>query len=334
MRYITMDWKKFKKKYVSLNYTIMLLPHSQQQPIHFKIPVWGFGVVFLLSLTITGTALFSAGASHQLRQVEQEKQLLETERQQLSEQKLQIEQEYETLAKINSEQGQNLKTLEQKTDQTIEELKKLTKRENEIRDQIGLEDLDPAAENPSNSISVNSIPYNRSAPEPEYSADIIEKNLELLQSSVSLQSKNYDIISSEIQTRKEAAAAERSRKLSLRSSVVNYALQFVGNKYVYGGNDPNTGADCSGFTKYVLAHAANVHINRSSASQATQGKTVSRENVRPGDLVFYGNGSSVDHVALYIGNGQIVHASSAKTGIKISNWDYRSPVRIANMLGD
>lgn len=117
-----------------------------------------------------------------------------------------------------------------------------------------------------------------------------------------------------------------------RNRVVDYALQFVGNRYVYGGNDPNTGVDCSGFTRYVLQRAAGVNINRTAASQATQGRTVSSSQMRPGDLVFYAKGSRVNHVALYIGNGQVVHASSPKSGIKISHWTYRTPVRIASFL--
>lgn len=117
-----------------------------------------------------------------------------------------------------------------------------------------------------------------------------------------------------------------------RQNLVNYSLQFVGGRYKAGGNDPHTGADCSGFTRYVMQHGAGVSLNRSSGSQATQGRTVSAEEMQPGDLIFYGNGSRVNHVAMYIGNGQIVHASTYSTGIKISQWNYRAPVRIANVL--
>ena len=75
-------------------------------------------------------------------------------------------------------------------------------------------------------------------------------------------------------------------------------------------------------------------MNRSSGGQAQQGVTVSADQMRPGDLVFYGNGSRVNHVAMYIGNGQVVHASTYKTGIKLSPWNYRAPVGIRNVLGD
>lgn len=124
-----------------------------------------------------------------------------------------------------------------------------------------------------------------------------------------------------------------NKEAAARQQVVDYALQFVGGRYVYGGNDPNTGVDCSGFTRYVMQHGAGVSLNRSSGSQASQGRSISAEEIQPGDLVFYASGKRINHVALYIGNGQIVHASTERTGIKISNWTYRSPYKIISVLG-
>lgn len=131
----------------------------------------------------------------------------------------------------------------------------------------------------------------------------------------------------------EAAAAQNA-SAEFRQSVVNYALQFVGGRYAYGGSDPHTGVDCSGFTRYVMQHAAGVSLNRSSGGQASQGTQIGADQMRPGDLIFYGNGKSINHVAMYIGNGQIVHSSTYKTGIKVSQWDYRTPVKIVNVIGD
>ncbi len=128
------------------------------------------------------------------------------------------------------------------------------------------------------------------------------------------------------------AAAEAEQKSSKRQQVVDYALSFVGGRYVWGGTDPHTGADCSGFTGYILRNAGGVSISRSSAEQAGEGRTVSAENMQPGDLLFYSKGGGVNHVAMYIGNGQVVHASSSKTGIIVSAWNYRTPVRIASFL--
>lgn len=131
----------------------------------------------------------------------------------------------------------------------------------------------------------------------------------------------------------EQAAAEAESSAAKRQNVVNYALQFIGGKYRAGGNDPNTGADCSGFVKYIMQNGAGVAMNRSSSSQASQGVQVSADQMQPGDLLFYSNGSRINHVAMYIGDGQIVHASTYATGIKISAWNYRNPVRIMNVLG-
>lgn len=118
-----------------------------------------------------------------------------------------------------------------------------------------------------------------------------------------------------------------------RQQVVNYAMQFVGGRYKYGGSDPHTGVDCSGFTRYVLQNSAGVNMNRSSGGQASQGTAISADQMQPGDLLFYGSGRGINHVAMYIGNGQIVHASTERTGITISNWNYRNPVKIVNVLG-
>ncbi|MCR5370670.1 MAG: SH3 domain-containing protein [Clostridium sp.] len=124
-------------------------------------------------------------------------------------------------------------------------------------------------------------------------------------------------------------------KSILRSDLVNYALQFVGNRYVWGGNDPHTGADCSGFVKYCYEHVAGITLERVSRDQARHGTAIDSEKMRPGDLVFYTNGGgTVNHVAMYIGNGQIVHAASRRSGIKISTWNYRKPYRIVNYIGD
>lgn len=119
----------------------------------------------------------------------------------------------------------------------------------------------------------------------------------------------------------------------VRVSVVSYATQFVGNPYVWGGTSLTKGADCSGFTMSVMANYG-VYLPHSSKAQANCGTRVSASEAQPGDLFFYGSGKSINHVAIYIGNGQIVHASNKKTGIKISNAFYRSPICVVRVLGD
>ena len=118
----------------------------------------------------------------------------------------------------------------------------------------------------------------------------------------------------------------------LRRQVVEYALQFVGGRYQYGGVDPNKGVDCSGFTRYIMSNAASVQLPHSSRGQASYGREVSEEEMRPGDLIFYASGKSINHVAMYIGDGQVVHASTEKTGIKTSPWNYREPEKIISLL--
>lgn len=121
---------------------------------------------------------------------------------------------------------------------------------------------------------------------------------------------------------------------SLRTQIVNYALQFLGNPYVWGGTSLTKGADCSGFTLSVFGHFG-ISLPHYSGSQANMGKAVKSSEMRPGDLVFYANSKgTINHVGIYIGNGQIVNAASRRSGIKISTWNYRSPVRIRNILGD
>lgn len=120
----------------------------------------------------------------------------------------------------------------------------------------------------------------------------------------------------------------------LRVDICEYAKQFVGNPYVWGGTSLTKGADCSGFTMSVFKHFG-IKLSHSSRAQAGEGKKISASDLRPGDLVFYGGGSgSINHVALYIGNGQVVHASSPSTGIRISKYNYRSAVKCVRVIKD
>jgi len=123
-----------------------------------------------------------------------------------------------------------------------------------------------------------------------------------------------------------------STKQSRRSQLVNYALQFVGNRYVWGGTSLTNGVDCSGFTMRVMEKFG-VSLPHYSGSQAQMGKKVTYATMKPGDLIFYaGSNGKVNHVAIYIGNGRIVHAASRRSGIKTSTWNYRTPVAIRSML--
>lgn len=130
----------------------------------------------------------------------------------------------------------------------------------------------------------------------------------------------------------EAAAPAVTAPVSgSRAAIVSYALQFVGNPYVAGGTSLTNGADCSGFTYSVFADCG-ISIPRDSRSQAAGGTPVDLSAIQPGDLLFYSDGGSINHVALYIGNGQVVHASTAKTGIKISAYNYRTPCKAVTYI--
>ncbi len=129
----------------------------------------------------------------------------------------------------------------------------------------------------------------------------------------------------------ELATDGSSGVSSGRASMVSYAMQFLGNRYVYGGTSLTNGTDCSGFTMRIYEHFG-YSIPRTSGAQAAYFRGISASEAKPGDLFFYGSGGRVNHVAMYIGNGQVIHASNARTGIKISNAFYRSPIKVGRIL--
>lgn len=152
-------------------------------------------------------------------------------------------------------------------------------------------------------------------------------------------SKQYTINSNGV------VIAEESLKVSANTKggqIVNYALQYVGNPYVYGGVSLTKGADCSGFVQTVFSHfgikllrVADDQMKGPNANYVKLGykaaTVVDIKSIQPGDLLFYGSGNYASHVAIYMGNGQIVHASNSqpypKGGIKISNYNYNTPIR-------
>ena len=132
------------------------------------------------------------------------------------------------------------------------------------------------------------------------------------------------------QERLEAEAAAEEARLEMRQGIVDFALQFVGNPYVYGGTSLTNGADCSGFVMSVFAEFG-YELPCVAAAQCSASEKKSVADIEAGDLVFYGEGC-IDHVALYIGDGKIVHASTAATGIKVSDYDYRAPAAVGSFV--
>lgn len=123
-------------------------------------------------------------------------------------------------------------------------------------------------------------------------------------------------ISADYVVKADASEAQSSGRAQ---ELVNYALQFVGTPYVYGGSSPR-GFDCSGFTSYVYKQFG-IQINRTASAQLNNGYAVSRSDLQPGDLVMFKSGGSkpASHVGLYIGNGQFVHSSAPGVGVVVDS---------------
>ena len=142
-----------------------------------------------------------------------------------------------------------------------------------------------------------------------------------------------DFVSLRYSLNKAVTIKESEKKSSSTSSgkpgIVSYAMQFLGNPYVWGGTSLTHGTDCSGFTQGIYRHFG-VSLPRTSSAQAAATRSVKSSEVQVGDLFFYGSGR-VSHVALYIGNGQIIHASNHRDGIKISSAYYRKPLKIGRV---
>ncbi len=124
--------------------------------------------------------------------------------------------------------------------------------------------------------------------------------------------------------------------VALGQEIANYAVQFVGNPYQWGGTSLTNGADCSGFV-YAVYKQFGYTLPRVSRDQSRSAGvaevTPNLSSLQAGDLIFYGDSSGrVDHVAMYIGNGKVVHASNYREGIKISTWNYRTPINARRIV--
>ncbi len=158
--------------------------------------------------------------------------------------------------------------------------------------------------------------------------------------TIAVGTKQYTINSNGVVTKETSIKIDGT---STGAKIVNFALQYVGNPYVYGGTSLTNGADCSGFVQtvfsqfgYKLLRVANDQMYGPTSSYIsnygyTAAVVVDMNSLQPGDLLFYGSGNYASHVAIYMGDGQIVHASNSqpypKGGIKISNYDYQTPIK-------
>ena len=125
-----------------------------------------------------------------------------------------------------------------------------------------------------------------------------------------------------------------STSVELRKAIVDYAMQFLGNRYVHGGQSLKSGTDCSGFTMYVLKEFG-YSISRTPQGQYTgAGRKISYSEIQPGDIICYSSigGRSCTHVAFYIGDGKILHAANSKDGVKISSATYDDIYGVRNVI--
>ncbi|MDO5522276.1 MAG: C40 family peptidase [bacterium] len=130
-------------------------------------------------------------------------------------------------------------------------------------------------------------------------------------------------------------AASKKKKTSKanqkRTALVNYAKKYRGARYVWGGTSLKRGVDCSGFVQAIYKKMG-YKLPRTSREQSKKGKKVSVKKMQKGDLLFYGSGGRVSHVAMYIGNNKIIHASNPRDGVKISKYNYRKPMAIRRII--
>lgn len=123
-----------------------------------------------------------------------------------------------------------------------------------------------------------------------------------------------------------------SSNAELRSSIVNYAMQFLGNRYVHGGSSLVTGTDCSGFTSLIYKEFGYSLSRTPSGQLSSNGRSIDYSQIQPGDIICYGKGGKCTHVALYMGNGQIIHSANSRKGVVIYQADYDTIIGIKNVI--
>lgn len=146
---------------------------------------------------------------------------------------------------------------------------------------------------------------------------VVEETIEQIEEPTTVE-EVYEVVQPEQTVEVQAQTAPMPNTQDA-NGLVNYALQFVGNPYSYGGSDLYSGVDCSGFTMKIY-EAFGYSLPHSAESQSYMGSYVSLDNLQPGDLIFYGYDGYICHVAIYIGNGQIVHAATSYEGIVTASY--------------
>lgn len=263
--------------------------------------------------------------------------------------------EFEQAVSLEEEQKKQVETekLKKEADEAIAVMEKLIQEEN-TGSGTPMEEVGLIAANPNGEEPVNSEPAPSETPAPPISAAEETAKAQETETSASNEQKEYgpgqntviygqngpgSTLSGGSQNGPGSAAAGNDQSgpgsvtltSATRTAIVAYAKQFLGNPYVYGGTSLTSGTDCSGFTMRIYEHFG-ISTGRSSRDQAAKGKEISLDAIEPGDLVFYASGDYINHVALYIGGGQIIHASTPKNGIMITTMNYRTPYKAVTFL--
>ena len=235
--------------------------------------------------------------------------------------------------KIAEQKNEEVKAEENKEQEKVEEIKKTT----EVTKYVSAETLNMREAADNNAKLINQLKVNTKVTVIETSGAwskikvngktgyvaskyLSDKKVEVTSRSkeTSRNSENSikDTSSSETESTSKTENTSKSNSGSLGSSIVECAKKYLGSKYVSGGSAPSTGFDCSGFTSYVYKQFG-ISISRSSAAQASNGTSVSKSNLQPGDLVIFNNraNTSIGHVGIYIGGNTFIHAANSGKGV-------------------
>ena len=258
-------------------------------------------------------------------QLEEEKSELETSKIELEEEQAylkevmeQMEAEYDNYSVILAQAKKQAASYTSKINQQTNEIKKIEQAEKEKQ---------AAIEKKKKEEEEARLKAEQEAAQAALESGDIEKASEIANNSTT--STNTTTENTETTSQSSSSSSTSTPTVSgsgKGSEIASYALQFVGNPYKAGGTSLTDGADCSGFVQSVYKHFG-YSLPRTSYAQSTAGRAVSYSEAKPGDIIYYGG-----HVAIFIGNGQIVHASTEKTGIKVSSATYRSIVTIRRIV--
>lgn len=154
-----------------------------------------------------------------------------------------------------------------------------------------------------------------------------------LDSSTGYVASEYVSVAFGLNTAVKYTPPKEEVEATLRDRIVSYAMQYLGGRYVWGGTSLSKGVDCSGFTMKIYEHFG-IYLSHYSGSQAYEGSKITRSQLKKGDLIFYAKNGTINHVAMYIGDGMVIHARSTRRGICITDMYYRTPVRYVRYISE